>query len=199
MKKTLAAAFTAIVALGHSPVRAEDLNQIFSKVNQYVQEKNYPKAMEELTWARKELEKLHQTRVAQILPADIAGFNGEEPTFASVMGLSTIERQYRAGEKKIKLSITGGSGGEGGLGGLAGLAKMGMMMGGAQPGVEQFRIDGRTATLSSESGNPELMIFLDSGSMMTISAGEGVDAAALKKFGEALKLSDLDAYLKGSK
>jgi hypothetical protein len=32
--------------------------------------------MEELRWAQKELEKIHQTRLGELLPGDVKGFEG---------------------------------------------------------------------------------------------------------------------------
>lgn len=180
-------------------VQAEDINEVFKKVGEYVQQKNYPKAMEELQWAQKELEKMHQQRLGELLPPAVEGFKGEDTQFQSAMGFANIERQYVKGDQSIRLSISGSTGTEG-LGGLAGLAKMGMMMGGSQPGKEQFRIDGRTASLDTSSGSPELTVFLESGSILQLQAGDdSVDGGSLKKFAQGLKLGELDSYLKGGK
>lgn len=196
MKKTaLITAFLCSYMV--QPALAEDINEVFKKVNEYVQQKNYPKAMEELGWAQKELEKMHQTRLGELLPSDVAGFKGGQTEFQAVMGFTNIEREYTSGEKSIRVTITGTSGTEG-MGGLAGLAKMGMMMGGTQAGMDQFRIAGRTANLDTTNSSPELSIFLESGSILKLSSGEGVDGPALKKFAEGLKVADLDSYLKGA-
>ncbi len=196
MKKTALIA-AIIISCTVKSALAEDINQVFKKVNEYVQQKNYPKAMEELTWAQKELEKMHQTRLGELLPGDIEGFKGGQAEFQSVMGFTNIEREYTSGEKSIRITITGTNGTDG-MGGLAGLAKMGMMMGGTQAGIDQFRISGRTANLDTTSGSPELNVFLESGSILKLSSSEGVDGAALKKFAEGLKVADLDSYLKGA-
>jgi len=194
-KLTLAALILSIT----TPVLAEDINDVFKKVNEYVQQKNYPKAMEELQWAQKELEKLHQERLGQLLPGEVDGFKGEETEVAAVMGLSNIQRRYSKGDASIELSISGSTGAEG-MGGLAGLAKMGMMMGGSQSGKDQFRIDGRTASLDTTSGSPELTVFLESGSILQLRASdESIKGDVLKKFAQGLKLGELDNYLKGSK
>jgi len=188
----LSLCFTSQHALG------EDINEVFKKVNDYVQQKNYPKAMEELTWAQKELEKLHQERLSQLLPAEVEGFKGGDTQVQQMMGFSNIERDYTNGEKNIRLAISGTSGTDG-MGGLAGIAKMGMMMGATQAGRDQFRINGRTASLDTTNGSPELSVFLESGSVLQLTTSEGVDGPALKKFAEALKIADLDNYLKGAK
>ncbi len=180
------------------PAVAEDINDVFKKVNEYVQQKNYPKAMEELGWAQKELEKMHQARLAELLPGEVDGFKGGDTQVQQMMGFSNIEREYTNGDKNVRVAITGTGGAEG-MGGLAGIAKMGMMMGGTQAGKDQFRIAGRTASLDTTSGSPELTIFLESGSVMQLSTGDGVDGPALKKFAEGLKIADLDSYLKGAK
>jgi len=192
--RSLACALLCAALSAALPAAAEDINEVFKKVNEYVQQKNYPKAMEELQWAQKELEKLNQQRLSELLPKTIEGFVGEETEVQSAMGFTSIERQYNKGEQGIRLSIAGtGSAG----GGLAGIAKMGMMMGGAQAGQDQFRIDGRTASLDT-SGSPEVTVFLESGSMLQLrSSDESVDGATLKKFAQGLKIGELDDYLRG--
>jgi hypothetical protein len=197
MNRTLVVASLASL-LVCQPAIAEDINDVFKKVNEYVQQKNYPKAMEELGWAQKELEKMHQERLAELLPSEVNGFKGGETQVQQMMGFSNIEREYTDGDKNVRVAITG-TGGTEGMGGLAGIAKMGMMMGGTQAGKDQFRIAGRTASLDTTSGSPELTVFLESGSVLQLSTGDGVDGPALKKFAEGLKIADLDSYLKGSK
>ncbi|MCC6954488.1 MAG: hypothetical protein IT290_10250 [Deltaproteobacteria bacterium] len=176
-------------------LQAEDINVVFKKVNEYVAQQNYPKAMEELSWARKELERLHSIKVATLLPNELNGFTGAAPKTQAVLGMSTIERNYTSGKQRIEVSIAGGT--PEGMGGLAGLAKMGMMMEANEPGNETFRLDGRTATLKAANPNsPEMTVVLESGQIMTIQ-GKGVDVATLKTFAEALKIGDIDNYLKG--
>ena len=194
MNRTLLAASLASLFLSQ-PALAEDINEVFKKVNEYVQQKNYPKAMEDLGWAQKELEKMHQARLSELLPGEIDGFKGGDTQVQQVMGFSNIEREYSNGEKSVRVAISGAEG----MGGLAGIAKTGMMMGGTQAGKDQFRIAGRTANLDTTSGTPELTIFLESGSLLQLSTSEGVDGPALKKFAEGLKIADLDSYLKGAK
>jgi len=198
MKRYLTIAAMLSLCFTSQPALGEDINEVFKKVNDYVQQKNYPKAMEELGWAQKELEKMHQARLAELLPGEVDGFKGGDTQVQQMMGFSNIEREYTNGDKNVRVAITGTGGAEG-MGGLAGIAKMGMMMGGTQAGKDQFRIAGRTASLDTTSGSPELTIFLESGSVMQISTGDGVDGPALKKFAEGLKIADLDSYLKGAK
>jgi hypothetical protein len=198
MKRHITTAAILSLFLTALPALGEDINDVFKKVNEYVQQKNYPKAMEELTWAQKELEKLHQQRLSELLPAEVEGYKGGDTQVQQMMGFSNIEREYSNGDKNIRLAITGTSGTEG-MGGLAGIAKMGMMMGATQQGRDQFRISGRTASLDTTNSSPELSVFLESGAVLQLTTDEGVDGPALKKFAEALKIGDLDTYLKGAK
>lgn len=188
--------YALALLLTSSPALAEDLEKIFAKVNEYVKAENYSKAIQELGWAQKELEKLNNEKLGKLLPAEILGFKGGKLKVSSALGFSNLERQYQNGKKRITLSITG-SGGGGGLAGLAALGKMGAMMG-AQPGVETLRIDGRTANLNTNRKNAELMVFLESGSMLKLEESNiGDEGKTLKAAAEALQVSKIDSYLQG--
>ena len=188
-----------LVLLAPVVVRAEDLDTIFNKVKELAQAQNYTKAIEELSWANKELEKLNAQRIESFFPAEVAGYTAGKAEHNSALGFSTMERSYqKSGAAAIKLSLTGGSGGgaAGGLGGLAAFGKMAALMGN-QPGLDTFRIGGRTASLQSEGKQSELSIFLDSGAILKLETSSKGDGSELRTFAEALKISDLDSYLRG--
>lgn len=173
---------------------AEDINKIFTKVNEYVAEKQYSKALKELSWAEKELQKLHSTRLAEFLPEAVAGYTGEKPESNNALGFMSIERTYKGEGKTVKASILGGSGAV--TSGLASLGAMAAAFGAMDPSVETMRIDGRTATLRKQGATyPELTVTLDGGTMVKF---EGVKGDAdLKAFAESFNLSELEKYLKG--
>jgi len=50
--------------------------------------------------------------------------------------------------------------------------------------------------LRDDGGAPELQVFLDSGSILTLS-GDNATGAELRGMAEALKLDALDSYLRG--
>ena len=182
------------------PVIAEDIDALFKKVDEYIEKKNFPKALEELSWARKEIEKMHQTRLKDFLPEELAGAKGHKFKTASALGMNSLERKYTMdGTKSVKVMLTGGSGAGANnpMGGLAGLGKMAAMMQGNTGEAETFRISGRTASLATTRNNPELTVFLDSGSILKLEGQNGADADTLKKMAEAVKIDDLDNYLKG--
>jgi hypothetical protein len=180
--------------------QAEDLKQIFDKVQQYYQEKNYSKALEELSWAQKEIEKANATVTQSFFPNEVEGFKGGEIENTSVFGFMNVERSYEKGESEsIKVSLVGSSKGQGQnpLGGLAAMGQMAAMMGGNQPGVDSFRMDGRTAMLEKEEGSASLTVFLDGGSMMKFEMNGSNNPETLKKFASGFKIADIEKHLKG--
>jgi hypothetical protein len=202
MKKLL---LIAALLISFAPVssRAEDINTIFRKVNDLITAKNYTKALEELGWAQKEIEKMNLTQIQSFFPDTLAGFTGAKFEANSALGMSNLERQYTkaGGTESIKLSLSGsasGGSGAGGLGGLAAFGRMAAMMGGQGAGKDTFRISGRTAQLENEdAGSPQLTVFLDSGSVLSLEASNGTNADTLRSVAEALKINDLDNYLRG--
>lgn len=181
---------------------AEDLNAIFKKVNDLVAAKNYSKAIEELAWANKEIEKLNSQHIISFFPDTLLGYTGKKAETNSALGITNIERTYSkdGAGTTVKVALTGSGGGAGagaGLGGLAAFGRMAAMMGGQSPGNDTFRIAGRTATLEKEDRSAQLTVFLDSGSMLTLEMNNGNDADALKAMAEALDLNKLDNYLRG--
>lgn len=182
---------------------AEDINAIFKRVNDFVAAKNYSKAIEELGWASKELEKMNSQQIQSFLPDQLAGFVGKKVESNSALGFTNIERQYEktGTSTRVKISITGGGGGAaaGGLGGLAAFGKMAALMGAGAGGQDTFRISGRTATMEkNEDGkSAHLTVFLDSGSMLSLEMDNAADDSKLKEMAEALDINKLDNYLRG--
>ena len=204
MRKSLLAISTSLASLyavnNIASCRAEDLKPIFEKVQQYYQEKNYAKALEELGWARKEIEKASAQVTQGFFPDEIEGYKGGKIENTNVFGIVNVERSYAKGESEtIKVSLMGSNKGQrqNPLGGLAAMGQMAAMMGGSQPGMDSFRIDGRTAMLETEDSSATLTVFLDGGSMMKFEMDGASNGEALKKFASAFKISDIEKHLKG--
>ena len=87
--KRLAIATFVVLCLSNSAV-AEELDTIFKKVNEYVAAQNYPKAIEELQWANKELEKKHNEKLGTLFPQELVGFKGDKLKAQAAMGFSTV-------------------------------------------------------------------------------------------------------------
>jgi hypothetical protein len=174
-------------------VIAEDLATLMKRVQDYASQENYSKAIEELSWVQKELEKMNMKKLEAFLPNDLSGFKGGKVEQNSALGMTNMERTYTKGSETVTVSVTGGGAGSP-LGGLAGLGRMAMAFGG-QPGMDSFRISGRTANLNEQGDSSDLTIFLDSGSMLNI---KGANGDTLKKLAEAMPIDAMDKYLKGN-
>jgi len=178
---------------------AEDVNAIFEKVNTYIEQKNFTKALEELKWAENEIGKMHTEQLKSFFPDELAGFKGSKIEVSSALGMTNLERQYTKDNNSVTLTMTGGSGAAGGaMGGLAGLARMGMMMGGQGSGQQSFRIKGQTANLTEDGGRTELTIFLDSGSMLKLESRTEGFGQELRQIAENIQIEELEKYLKGT-
>jgi hypothetical protein len=188
-----------LVSNGYS--ESEDLNQTLAKVKQLVEEKNFSAALEELSWARKEIEKMNSNQLSSYFPDQVDGFQGGKIEKNAAMGFSNIERSYTKANATINLSMTSGSlgGVAGGLGGLGALGQMAAMMGGNTPGQESLRIKGRTAMLEEGQGSPSLSLFLDSGPILKLEGSGSTSTKNLRDFASALPLDDLENYIKGTK
>ena len=196
MKRTVAAAIFALCAVVLPQfTHADDLNDTFKRVNDAVAAKNYPKALDELAWAKKSIEKLNNDQIASFFPDTLAGFTGAKIQSNNALGFTSMQRNYQKDQSTVQISLTGGSGGAGGLGGLAAIGKMAAMMGG-ENGQDTLRVAGRTATLNTQN-QPTLTIYLDSGSILELRAQGSTSADDLKTMAEAIKIDDLDKYLRG--
>lgn len=194
--KRLALSTLLFLAASPSVSLSEELKDLLGRVQKLADEKNFPKALDELNWVQKELQKRHGTELERFLPNDIKGFKGEKVKVNTALGISQIERSYSSGERTIEVSLTGGSS-AGGLGNLAELGKFAAMMGN-ESGTETIRIHGRTAQLEGDDESQyALSIFLESGSVLKLDASYGVTSTTLKEFAEAILVEDLDKYLKG--
>jgi hypothetical protein len=178
-----------------SPALAEDLSVIVGRVQEYAKSQNYPKALEELQWAQKELQKLHAERVKSFLPDQLQGYHGQKLESSGALGFSQIERKYVNGEKTVTISITGNAS-SGGMGNLAQLGKMAAMFGG-ESGNETIRVKGHTAQLEKNDNSASITVFLDSGAVLKVNQDDSPDDKTLLAIVEELKLEELEKYLKG--
>lgn len=180
-------------------VVAEDINSIFKRVNELTAGGNFSKALEELDWAKREIEKQHTQKIQGFFPATLGDFKGEKFESNLAMGMLSVERSYEAGEGEITVSLTGGSGGGGaaGLGNLAQIGKMAAMMQN-DSGQETIRIAEKTATVEKgeEGGSSAITVFLDSGAILKIESDKA-KVEDLKRWVELFKIAELDTYLKG--
>jgi len=189
----LACAGPAFAAQGEDPAKLLD------NVAGFVKAGEYPRALEELGWARKSIEALHAARIQTFLPDKLAGLDGQAARSQGAAGLVNISREYVQGGTRVTVSLTDSS--AGGAGGLAGLGRMAAMMGAQGTGMNAFRIQGRTATLDNRAaGRTALTMFLDSGALLKLESRDPkLEEGLLTRMAEALPLADIDSYLAAGK
>jgi len=180
--------------VAHTGIAEEEIDTIATKIKEYTAAGNYTKALEELAWYKNEIEKRHFHKILEFFPAQLQGFQRQQPKSQSTVSITTIEAIYRKQGEYIKMILTGGSGGSAGaMGGLAAFGQLAAMQHG-MPGQDSFRLEGFTATLDEKALRPELSVFIDSGWIIKFIAS---DSALVRFFAEAFPLAELNSYLKG--
>jgi hypothetical protein len=178
----------------HTGFAEEEIGTIATKVKEYTAAGNYTKALEELAWYKKEIEKRHFNKILEFFPEQLQGFQRQQPKSQSTVSITTIEAIYRKQGEYIKMVLTGGSGGSAGaMGGLAAFGQLAAMQQG-MPGQDSFRLEGFTATLNEKQLRPELSVFIDSGWIIKFIAS---DTTLVRSFAEIFPLAKLNSYLKG--
>ena len=180
--------------------RAEDLNELLARVDKFVKEENFSKALGELKWAQAELEKKQMLKLQSFFPDELMEYKGKKLEQNSALGFMELKREYEKDGNSITVSLMGGAGGSGGPGGskpmgqIAQFGQMAAMFGGGND-QETIRIKGRTTTMKKgEAG--ELTLFLDSGSMLKLESSN-VASEELKGLAEKLDIDGIEKYLKG--
>lgn len=185
-----------VVMLLSTPLGAQEtLEEVLERFDSFVSEGNYVKALEELEWARRAIEKAHHARIESLFPSHMSGFVAQEMERQEFFGIQNYSRRYRdASGREILVTLLGdGMGGAG----FAALEQLARMLG-AQLSAEALRIDGLGATLVApdEEGNVVLTVRLESGAtlQMRMPDGDGdVVLGAAREFG----IKRLDDYLAG--
>ena len=184
-----------LISLLTSAATAEDIKALLDRVQQYNSEGNYPKALDELTWVKKELEAKYMTKLGEFLPDSLAGFTGDKLETNSALGMTVISKNYKNGANSAKVELRAGSAGgaAAGMGGLAALGQMAAMFG-QQSGQSTVRIKGKTANLQEDSG--EMTVFLDGGTILTIRKETGT--VDFKAIAEAVNFDGIEKFMKGN-
>ena len=203
MKKSIVTLCVVSALFGASSALAEDLNAIFKRVNDFIAQQNYTKAMTELSWANKEIEKMHMQKLQTFFPESLGAYSGGQTEANNTLGFTNLERTYKnnTDQSTVRVSLTGGASGnaQAGMGGLAQIGQMAAMFGGQGTGQDTFRINGRTATLQAnqEAKSAELTVFMDSGSILKLDLTGSSNGDTLKTLAETIKLDDIDKYMRG--
>ncbi|GJL81887.1 MAG: hypothetical protein DHS20C01_15210 [marine bacterium B5-7] len=171
----------------------ESLEDIIERFNQYVAEGNYPKAIAELDWARRAIEKENNARIVTYFPEQLAGLVGDQVEHQQVLGINTHTRRYEGSEGSMEVTLTYGENN----GAYSALNQLAQMFG-AEINAEPIRIDGRTATLvkSTNDGEALLTVKLESGAALKMTDSSG-NSERLLQAAREFGIKNLDDYLGG--
>lgn len=183
------------LASAGSAAAQESLDEILERFDGFVAEGNYPKALEELEWARRALAKAHWARIETLFPERLGAMTGEELRRQEVLGIQTHARRYAdAAGNWLEVTLMDGSNSIG----LAAIEQLARLLG-AQVGAEPVRIDGLTATLVArdEEGSSLLTVQLQSDATLRFKAAGG-NTELLLEAAREFGVAQLDAYLSGA-
>lgn len=147
-------------------------------------------ALEEARWCVTQLEQLKQGRVSSFFKDEIDGFKGGKLDQQQAMGISMIERNYSKDGKVIKVSLSGGASGAANNA-FAALASFGLQ----STNGTKIRIQRRTAMVSDESGDINIVVTLKSGGMLTFESND-LNSDDTTAFAKAFPIADLDDAIK---
>lgn len=147
-------------------------------------------ALEEAQWCVTQLEQLKQGRVSSFFKDEIDGFKGGKLDQQQAMGISMIERNYSKDGKVIKVSLSGGASGAANNA-FAALASFGLQ----STNGTKIRIQRRTAMVSDESGDINIVVTLKSGGMLTFESND-LNSDDTTAFAKAFPIADLDDAIK---
>ncbi len=192
----LMTALLAAACLVATPAWAQDdLDEVLETFEAMVADGNYPRALEELEWARRALVKAHHAQIEALFPLWLGGAEGGEIARQEVFGMTMHTRRYVGADgRRLEAVLTEGGAGSPGLAVIEQLTRLF----GAQVNAETMRIDGRTATLvpGDMDGNAVLTIQLEAGGVLRLTAPAD-DADALPDAAREFGLRALDGYLSG--
>jgi hypothetical protein len=195
-RKTISVWTLLVLWLGAAPpaTAQESLEEILERLDAFVQQGNYPRAMEELTWAQRALEKAHFDQVDALFPRQLQGLDARDSERHEVLGVRMLKRVYGAvsGEHLV-ITLTDGPG----KAGFAALEQLSRLFG-LHVGAEPMRIQGRSAILLApdEQGNTVLSVQLESGAGLRFEA-PGEAREKVLEGARAFDIETLDQYLAG--
>jgi len=149
-------------------------------------------AIEEATWCLTGLKQLKDEIKLSLFPDALQGFEGGKIENESIMGISTIKRNYTRDGQKLTVSLisTGSAGGP--LAGLGDLGKLiGALEGAGGGGGKKIRIQRRTVVVTDEGGKGALTVQLKSGGTLQVESRD-LDSDGLVNFMREFPIAELD-------
>ncbi len=174
-----------------TPVHAEeDPSETCASAVSLFKEGDIDGALEEARWCVTQLEQLKQNQTGGYFADEINGYTAGKLESQQTMGMQLIERSYSKDGQTIGVSLTGGAMGAANSA-FAALASFGMQS--AQG--EKTRIQRRTAVITENNGNNQIVVTLKSGGMLTFDSSN-VSRDELLEFAKKFPVADLDDSMK---
>jgi hypothetical protein len=160
----------------------------------FVDEGNYPKALEELEWAKRALNKAHHARIDALFPERLGIREGQPMERSQMLGLDTHSRRYAGADDEIVVVLSEGASGNVGFAAIEQLSRLF----GVHVNSEAVRIEGRGGTLvpADENAHAVLTLKLEAGATLQFRSPGG-DTDALLEAARAFGVETLDEYLSG--
>jgi len=191
MRKLLLVLVIVSVAM---PVCADTTTDLLDSAKSNYEANKYSKALDDLDWARKEIVKKQVETLKKYLPSNVQGFTQEDPSSASVMTMTSLNRRYSETSSGNSVEITVmTAGADSGMGAFMGMAATFAGMGQAE-NSSMIMSHGKRGTLIAEpTDNKFTATFsLAKSVVVTIeSLGFGTDSE-VKKFAELTDLAGLE-------
>lgn len=158
------------------------------RIEDLVEDENYSEARGAARDCLEGLEQQLEGQIKTLFPQDVAGWQQTDFEQSKAMGFSSTSAEYRKGDVRVEIQLTGGSS----LNALGGLAAMSMMQAG-----KQVKVAGLPAVIDNSG---KILVRLEAGSLLNFSSRAFQDAdAALAGMGDlvdAFPVAELNEALK---
>lgn len=164
----------------------EDPAETCASASSLFKEGDLDGALDEARWCVTQLEQLKQNQTSSFFQDEINGYTAGKLESQQTMGMQLIERSYSKDGQTIGVSLAGGAMGAANSA-FAALASLGIQ---TEQG-EKIRIQRRTAVITEDNGNSQIVVTLKSGGMLTFDSTI-VSRDELLAFAKAFPVADLD-------
>ncbi len=178
--------FSSFVFISSAMAQNDKIQESCNSVTNLFNEGDIDGALEEARWCVTQLEQLKQGQTSSYFKDTIDGYVGGKLDSQQAMGMSIIERTYTKDDNSIQVSLSGGVSNIA-ASALEAFASFGVN---ATPG-KKIRIQRRTATLNNQSNNPQLLVTLKSGGVLTFESSQ-VTEDTLVAFAKSFPVAELD-------
>lgn len=144
-------------------------------------------ALEEARWCVTQLEQLKQNKTSSFFKDEIAGYTGGKLNAQQTMGMSILERKYSKDGQHVSVTMSGGMAGNAMSSIFGTIASMGMQTNTGK----KVRIQRRSAIVSDENGNAQVVVTLKSGGVLTFDSSD-ISSDNLAAFAEEFPVAELD-------